>query len=160
MAEVKYRGLSSYSTDFVPKMKRLLMEYHCLVSSKFRPIDVPPGSIEPRHSFGILCSIAYKVRKTRELLEPFGVINGFISSPRRLINSPSLGDVSLSSAKTFSGSSNTGFRILIDRVWEKNEVLVADDWNSGFIVDILSMTKILLQANLHFDEIREICYNI
>jgi len=38
MAEVKYRGSSSYSTDFVPKMKALLMEYHCLVSSKFRPV--------------------------------------------------------------------------------------------------------------------------
>lgn len=47
-SEVKYRGSSSYSTDFVPKMKALLMEYHCLVSSKFRRRDVPralrPGS--------------------------------------------------------------------------------------------------------------------
>jgi len=39
----------------------------------------------------------------------FGVINGFISSPRRLINSPSPEDVSLSPAKTFPGSSTEGF---------------------------------------------------
>jgi len=52
MAEVKYRGSSSYSTDFVPKMKALLMEYHCLVSSKFRRLMTSStrGSTELRHS--------------------------------------------------------------------------------------------------------------
>lgn len=77
MAEVKYRGSSGYSTDFVPKMKALLMEYHCLVSSKFRPVTFPPlGPTEPlavlsSQDFGFYRATAYKViRKTRELLEP------------------------------------------------------------------------------------------
>lgn len=127
MVQVKYRGSSSYSTDFVPKMKALLMEYHCLVLSKVSSRDV--GRSWPKRaealtvlSLRILGSTGRRLQggpQDEGIARTFVVINGFISSPRRLINSPSPEDVSLSPTKTFPGSSDTKVRILIGQAWRK-----------------------------------------